>query len=119
MTNESELFHRTEVLSKCLAGCFPPELLLEVGLDCFSVWSSELSKQLLQCLKGAVRMKVKLRALAEEANGRDSRPSSCPPRGSKMHFSAACERHSFCAFHFRHLIGLRLGLKAGRSGREG
>lgn len=55
---------------------------------------------------------------AEEANGRDSRPSSCPPRGSKMHFSAACERHSFCAFHFGHLIGLRLGLKAGEVGEK-
>lgn len=69
MTNESELFHRTEVLSKCLAGCFPPELLREVGLDCFSVWSSELSKQLLQCLKGAVRMKVKLRAPKKQTVG--------------------------------------------------
>lgn len=69
MTNEPEFFNRTEVLSKCLAGCFPPELLHEVGWDCFSVWSPELSKRLLQCLKGAIRMKVKLRALKKQMVG--------------------------------------------------
>lgn len=67
--NESEFSHWTQVVSKCLAGCLPSELLHEVGLDCFYVWSPELSKQLAQCLKGAVTMKVALRALKKRAMG--------------------------------------------------
>lgn len=47
----------------------------------------------------------------EEASSGGWSPGSCPPQGSKMHFSAACEWHSFYVFHFSPLIGLHPGLK--------